>query len=149
MSLCGQVALWVMWAPGFEKEEECVEWKRQYLWLCCISCDHLFRNCPRWLQASVMLDRWAALQNFCLHYPQCNMATLGLIIDSLKTNDQKLTQQNQRCRFFQCHAFFLIKTWRLQYPQCNTATEWHHWGQFTSLWATSSEATEAFIVLCF
>ena len=26
-----------MEAPGFEKEEECVELKKQYLWFCCMS----------------------------------------------------------------------------------------------------------------
>ena len=32
----------------------------------------------------------------------------------------------------------LYKTWRLRYPQCNLATEWHHWRQCIRLHAASS-----------
>lgn len=28
----GGVALWVMYAPGFDKKEKCMESKRRYLW---------------------------------------------------------------------------------------------------------------------
>ena len=43
--------------------------------------------------------------------------------------------------FFLFHAFFLFfKTWCLQYPQCNLATEWHHKRQFVRLHAASSGA---------
>ena len=44
MSLSGYVALWVMQAPGLEKEEECVEQKTNYLWFCCVDPNHLFSN---------------------------------------------------------------------------------------------------------
>ena len=34
----------------------------------------------------------------------------------------------------QFHVFFLLlKTCCLRYPQCNLATEWHHWGLFIRL----------------
>ena len=33
-----------------------------------------------------------------------------------------------------------FKTWCLQYPQCNLATEWHHWRQFIR-WDAASSST--------
>ena len=40
-----------------------------------------------------------------------------------------------------------VTTWCLHYPQCNLATEKHHWKQFIRLHAASSGATKGFILL--
>ena len=42
---------------------------------------------------------------------------------------------------FNAFFFFFYTSWCLHYPQCNLATEWHHWRQFINH-TTSSGATK-------
>ena len=68
----------------------------------------------------------------------CSYNTTGLIMDSFKA---KCWNRYSRTR----DITFFIRI--LHYPQCNSATEWHHWRQFIRIHAYSSRATKDFVQL--
>ena len=75
---CHQVALWVMWASGFE---------RKAVLLCCVHFDCLFLNCPRWVQhcfRTAMLDQWITFKNLVPTLPTMQRSHWVTLVKKIK-----------------------------------------------------------------
>ena len=133
MSHSGWVALWVTWAPGFEKRRKMLG-REEGVFSC--SAESILIIC--W---------WLLFKTRRLHYPRCNSLSLCTpitLLDSLETENQQRFSRTRDIIFeYFSHSLFSNPGVYITHnaPQ---ATEWHHWRVLIRLDAAFSWARNDF-----
>ena len=105
----------------------------------CLQCSCIKGNCRRQVLRSSPLVCMTPLYQLRTHYGQ--FYTQMIKVETAEPEISPFFYSNTRDT-----KTFLFKPWSQHYPQCNSATEWHHWMQFTRWYAASSGATTDFIL---
>ena len=92
-----------------------------------------------WLIASSNVTRWLS----------CIMGNVGFE----KQSNVLLCTPTQHCwthygQFKLIIFFFLLKTCRIHYPQCNSASEWNRWSQITCSFLLEPQKYTTFYHIC-